>query len=163
LIWIVVATLLGLCAASLAQAASERRYVTTTIHGVLSSPKTGAPMAGATLQFTPVEENLPAVEATTNANGEFAAEGLGFGMYVVNIRTAEGEMIRGVNALPIHADKPIEIEFTLSERIVSETMVANQPQRFVAMVDVKPIASKRFWKEFLLYLAIAGGSAAAVF
>jgi hypothetical protein len=142
---------------------TEKRYVTTTIRGVLANPKSGEPMTGAVVRFTPTMPGEPEVEAVTAANGQFVAEGLGYGTYVVVIRTAEGETIRGINELPITAGELIEVEFTLSDRVRSSTSLFNQPERFLAVVDKEKHSMKRFWKQFGAFFALVIGSGIAFF
>jgi hypothetical protein len=143
--------------------AAEKQYVTTTIRGTLANPASGEPIAGARVRFTPTTQGLPTVEAETNSGGRFVAEGLGYGMYAVVIQTVEGETIRGVNQLPIRSNEIAEVEFTVSDRIRSSTSLFNQPERFLVVVDKEKRGMKRFWREFGVFLALAAGSAAAVF
>lgn len=142
-------------------AAEEKRYVTTTVRGTLTIPGTGKPMAGAVLRFVPTDPDLPRVEAVTDVDGRFAAEGLAYGIYAVEIETAAGQLIRGINALPIREGEPVEITLKLSDRVRSSTSVENQPEQFMAVVKKERKKWKRFWKEFAVFLGVAAASGAA--
>ena len=158
-----LATLLLMSVAAPASRAAAKQYITTTIRGTLTDPADGKPMVGALFRFTPTDSEDATVEALTDAEGRFEAQGLGFGLYVVEIQTAEGEIIRGINHLPIRPGKPIELELTLSDRVRSSTDLINQPRRFAAVVQRVPGKWKRFWKQFGIFAGLAAGSGAAVF
>lgn len=163
--WLILglATLLLMSIAAPASHAATKQYITTTIRGTLTDPANGKPIAGALFRFTPTDPENAVVEAVTDLEGRFEARGLGFGFYAIEIQTAAGEIIRGINELPIRAGKPIELELTLSDRVRSSTDLINQPQRFAAVVQRVPGKWKRFWKQFGIFAGLAAGSGAAVF
>jgi hypothetical protein len=146
-----------------ATGAAGKQYVLTTIRGKLIYPDTGEPISGATIVFTPVDAAVPSVETETNVRGEFEAKGLGFAAFTVEITTADGETIRGVNTLPIGDGETAEVVLKVSDRLRSATTVDNRPERFVALVEREPTRWSRFWKEFAVFWAIAAASGAAVF
>ena len=162
LLFVCLVVLGGVAGASFAAEAEDTRYQVTTIVGKLTDPATKKPMAGATLRFQPIEEGIETVEATTDATGAFAAKGLRFANYVIEITTADGEKILGVNQLPIVQGQPVAIEMRISDRIVSKTSLENRPQRFMAVVDREKINWKKFWAEFGIFFGAAatGGVAA---
>ncbi len=145
--------------ATLAQDA-DNRYVTTTLRGKLTDPETDRPLQGAILRFTGTEGGV--TEATTDDEGRFELSGLLFGLYQVEIVTAEGESIKGVNAFPVRENETVELTLRISDRIASETTLTNAPDRFVSVVEKKRVGWKRFWREFALFwgIAAAGGAAA---
>jgi len=145
-----------------AKAAEGKQYMTTTIRGRLTYPDSGQPMVGATLRFTPTDPSLPVVSALTDEEGAFAAEGLGFGIYAVELETETGEVIRGINAFSVQEGKT-EVVFKFSDRVRSSTRLENEPERFMAAVDVQPRKWKKFWKEFALFFGIAAASGAGAF
>jgi len=136
----------------------EHRYQSVTIKGRLAGPKRGMDVGGALIRFTPEPEG-PAVEALTDDQGRFTVAGLGFGSYAVEIKTANGETIRGINTFPVGETGSAEISLKMSDRIVSETRLENTPDRFVAVIVKQPVKWKRFWREFGIYFgsAIAAG------
>ena len=143
--------------------AATKQYITTTIRGTLTDPAIGRPMVGALFRFTPTDPENTTVEAFTDAEGKFEAKGLGFGFYAIEIQTAAGEIIRGINHLPISPGKPIELELTLSDQVRSSTDLINKPERFAAVVVRVPGKWKRFWKQFGIFAGLAAASGAAVF
>jgi len=133
--------------------AQQKQYVTTTLRGRLTEAK-GKPVAGAILRFTPIDSQAAVVEAMTDVAGAFEVTGLVFTSYSIEIETAGGEIIKGLNELPIRENEKVELELTVSPRVVSSTNLENQPQRFVAAVDKKKGKWKRFWKQFGIYLGV---------
>jgi len=80
---------------------------------------------------------------------------LGFGNYVVEIETAEGETIHGINALPIEEGKPLVLDLKLSNRVRSSTSLENEPDRFMAVVAKDKKKKGKFWKQFGIFFGIA--------
>jgi hypothetical protein len=161
---IAILGLLVLCTlATPLQAAEEKQYAFTTIRGKLSNPETGNPMVSARLRFTPTDPDAPVVETETDENGNFEARGLGFGIYAVEIETADGEMIRGVSALPISEGKPVEVLLKLSDKVRSYTSIENSPDRFMAVVTRERKNWPRFWKQFGIFLGLTVATGLAVF
>ena len=77
----VVFLLLGLYAmTALPAAAAEKQYVSTTIRGTLTHPKSDKPLVGAVVRFTATDHVQKDVEALTDDTGTFVAEGLGYGV-----------------------------------------------------------------------------------
>jgi hypothetical protein len=148
---------------SAALAAEKKSYVTTTIRGALTLPGSGKPMSGAMIRFTPTDPDLSRATAVTDEEGRFAVEGLGFGNYVVEIETPDGETIRGVNALPVEENRPVVLELKMTERVRSSTSLQNEPERFMAVVVKERTKTGRFWKQFAIFWGVAIASAAAVF
>jgi len=138
-----------------AVAAEKKNYIETKIHGKLLYPGSGEPMAGAMIRFTPVDPDLARASATTEDDGSFVVTGLGYGSYVVEIETAEGETIHGINALPIEEGKPLVLDLKLSDRVRSSTNLENQPDRFAAMVAKDEKKTGKFWKQFGIFFGIA--------
>ena len=134
-------------------AADDTRYVTTNLRGKLSYPETGKPMVGAVLRFTPVD-GMPS-EATTDANGEFLVTGLTYSVYAVEIETATGENIQGVNALEFPEGETVTVTLKISDRIQSTTKLANEPDRFAAVVTKEKFKGKRFWTQFAAFFGVA--------
>jgi len=150
--WTACLLAIGLLAAVTPSAfAQQKQYVTTTIRGTLTETK-GAPVAGAILRFTPTDPQASVVEAMTDASGAFEAPGLIFTSYAIEIETADGEIIKGLNDLPIREADTTEILLTVSPRVVSQTSLTNDPQRFVAAVSKRPKKWKRFWKQFGIFV-----------
>ena len=139
-------------------AVDDSQYVSNTIRGRLFDPDTGNPMAGATLRFVPIDEQGRRGEAVTGEDGSYKVEGLGFGKYVLEIETADGEIIRGVNPFEMEKDKKYEVALKVSKGYRAETSVELERQRFVVAVTEKPFNWKRFWIEFGIFF----GAAAAV-
>lgn len=141
-------------------AEGDKRYVTTTLRGKLTDPESDKPLAGAILRFVSTQEDFSR-EVTTDDKGRFVVEGLIYSTYQIDIETAEGEKIRGVNALPIGDDKTVEVTLKISDRVRSETKLDNEPDRFVSAVEVKRVRWKRFWKEFGVFwgAAVVAGAA----
>ncbi|MCP3981821.1 MAG: carboxypeptidase regulatory-like domain-containing protein [bacterium] len=137
--------------------AQQKQYVTTTLRGRLTEAK-GKPVAGALLRFTPEDPTASVVEAETDVAGAFEASGLVFTNYDIEIVAPNGDVIRGVNQLPVTEDGRAEYELVVSPRVVSETTLQNQPQRVVAVVSVERGKWKKFWAQFGIYV----GAAAAV-
>jgi hypothetical protein len=161
---IAILGLLVLCTvATPAQAAEKKQYAFTTIRGKLSNLDTGAPMISARLRFTPTDPDAPVVEAETDENGQFEARGLGFGFYVVEIETANGDLIRGVNALPLSEGERAEVLLKLSDKIRSSTGIENEPDRFMAVVTRERKNWPRFWKQLGIFLGLTVATGAAVF
>lgn len=138
-----------------AVAAAKKNYVETRIHGRLTYPGSGKPMAGALIRFTPVDPDLARASSITEDDGSFVVSGLGFGNYVVEIETAEGETIHGINALPIEEGKPLVLDLKLSDRIVSSTNLENAPDRFMAVVAKDKKKKGKFWKQFGIFFGMA--------
>jgi len=138
-----------------AVAAAKKSYVQTNINGRLTHPKSGKPMAGAMIRFTPVDPELARASSVTEDDGSFVVSGLGFGNYVVEIETAEGEKIRGINALPIEEGKPLVLDLKLSDRLRSSTSIENEPDRFMAVVAQEKKKTGKFWKQFGIFLGLA--------
>jgi hypothetical protein len=136
-----------------AMASEDTRYVTTNLKGKLSYPETGKPMVGAVLRFTPVD-GTPS-EATTDANGEFLMTGLTYSVYAVEIETASGENIQGVNALEFPEGETVTVTLKISDRIQSTTKLANEPDRFAAVVTKEKFKGKKFWTQFAAFVGVA--------
>jgi len=152
--WTACLVLFGLLSVSASTAlAQQKQYVTTTLRGQLTETK-GKPVPGATLRFTPEDAQAALVEATTDQNGAFEATGLVFTNYSVEIETADGEIIKGLNSVPIREGDKTEIILTVSPRLESSTSLTNQPQRFVAAVEKTPKKWKKFWKQLAIYLGV---------
>jgi hypothetical protein len=160
------AVLLGIvlvCSAAVAFAADpadDTRYLRTSLRGALTDPATKTPMAGATIRLVSQAPDGATYDATTGPNGEFAFEQLPYGDYAVEIETAQGEKIYGVNAFEINKAR-IQVQMKVSERIDSSTAVANVPTRFVATVKKEPANWKRFWRELAIFLGVSAGLGAA--
>lgn len=116
-------------------AADDSRYATVTIRGSLSDPETGRPMPGAVVRFISTAEDGTKFVGITDEKGAFFVPGLQFGVYVVNITTADGEVISGVNELPVTPEAAVGVLMKISKRIRSRTLVDNRPQRFVAVIQ----------------------------
>lgn len=157
-----LAAMLLIVIAPMATAQEDTRYVTTTIRGQLTDPATGRPLDGATIRFQPVDAAGTRAEAVTNVRGEFAVEGLTFSQYAVEIETAAGERIWGINTLPINPGEPVEILLKISDKIDSTTSLENRPDRFAAVVEKKRVRWKRFWREFAAFWGAAAAVGAAV-
>lgn len=142
-------------------AMDDSRYKSVTIRGRLTEPHTGEPMVGAMVRFVSTEEGGGSAEGKTNAKGEFIVENLGFTTYAVEIETASGEHIRGINELPIEEGKSVEVIMKISDRVVSTTSLENEPGRFVALVRKEGVNWRRFWSELGIFLggAVALGAA----
>ena len=149
-----------LCVSASSALAQQKQYVTTTLRGQLTEAK-GKPVAGATLRFMPEDPQAQLIEATTNANGAFEAAGLVFTNYSIEIETADGEIIKGLNSVPIREGDRTEVILTVSPRLESSTSLTNQPQRFVAAVEKEPRKWKKFWKQFAIYLGVTAAVGAA--
>lgn len=148
---LVLFVLLALSASS--AFAQQKQYVTTTLRGRLTEAK-GKPVAGATLRFTPEDPQASVVSATTDESGAFEAAGLVFTNYSIEIMTATGETIKGLNQVPIREGDKFEVTLVMSPRFESSTSMTNQPQRFVGVVKKEPRKWKRFWKQFAIYLGV---------
>ena len=144
-------------------AADKKQYAQTTISGKLSHPETGEPLVDARLTFTPIDPDAPVVETSSGQDGQFEAPGLGFGLYVLEIETSEGEMLRGVKSVPVQDGAPVEIMLQRSDKIRSATSVEIQPDLFAAMVDVEKMDWARFWKQFGIFFGLAIVTGLAVF
>jgi len=116
-------------------AVDDSRYATVTIRGSLSDPETGRPMSGAVVRFISTAEDGTKFVGITDEKGAFFVPGLQFGGYVVNITTADGEVISGVNELPVTPAAAVEVLLKISKRVRSRTLVDNRPQRFVAVIQ----------------------------
>jgi len=138
-----------------AVAAAKKNYIETKIHGKLLYPGSGKPMAGAMIRFTPTDPDLARASTITEEDGSFVVSGLGFGNYIVEIETAEGETIHGINALPVEEGKPLVLDLKLSDRVRSSTNLENQPDRFAAMVAKEEKKTGKFWKQFGIFFGIA--------
>jgi hypothetical protein len=165
--WVLPVTLaiccLGLSADLGAQTSdSDSRYVTTTLRGKLTDPDKGKPLAGAKLRFTSVDDPDLNRETVTEADGAFEIAGLTYSSYIIEIETAEGEVIRGVNALRVGEAEKLEISLKISDHVQSETTLENRPDRFVSAVKVEKVKWRRFWREFGIFwgaAAVAGAAA----
>lgn len=158
--WAIV--ILGLLApataASIAIAADESRYVSVTIRGKLTDPENGQAMSGAAVRFVSTEDEGRKHLAITDKEGQFFVSGLTYGDYAVEIETATGERIHGINAFPVSADALIEVLLKISKRVRSTTSVENRPERFVAVVQApERVNWRRFWKEFATFFGVAAG------
>jgi len=145
-------------------AADESRYATITITGRLTDPETGKPMVGAVVHFVSTAEEGQKFSGSTDQEGNFSISGLGFGDYAVDITTSEGEVIRGVNAVPVTENAPVEILLKISKRVRTTTSVENRPERFVAAIsqETPPVNWKRFWKEFAAFFGLTAATAAGL-
>ena len=158
-IWMAVVTLacvLPLTVPPCAAEADEGRYVSVTIRGRLTDPETESPMAGAVLRFISTAEDGRKVMGITDGEGRFEVMGLTYGSYVMEIETAEGEQIRGVNAVNVQ-DQPVEITLKISDRVKSSTSVDSRPDRFFVVVEKKGPKWNRFWREFAGFFGVAAG------
>ena len=153
-----------LLAAQGLRAADESRYATITITGRLTDPETGKPMVGAVVQFVSTAEEGQKLAGSTDQQGNFTISGLTFGGYVVNITTADGEVIRGVNTVPVSENGPVGILLKISKRARTTTSVENRPERFVAAIteEAPPVNWKRFWREFAAFFGVAAGMGAGI-
>lgn len=142
-------------------AADDDKYVRVTIRGRLIDPDTDLPMGGAVVRFISTGEEGRKEIGITDAEGAFAVHGLGYGSYVMEIETAAGEHIRGVNALNVQ-DKPVEVILKVSSRFKSATSVDSRPDRFFAVVEKKGTKWGRFWREFAGFFGVAVSAGAAV-
>lgn len=142
-------------------AGEETRYMSNTIRGKLFDPDTGKPMAGATLRFQPLDEGAEQREGVTAEDGSYKVEGLGFGKYALEIVTADGEVIRGVNPIAIDENKKVEVDLKISKTSRAETSVEMDKQRFAVAVNDKPFKWKRFWTEFAIFFGAAAAVAVA--
>lgn len=133
------------------------RYMSTTIRGTLTDPRTDQPMSGATVRLISTGEEGYIREGSTDATGAFEITGLKFAEYVMEIETADGDRIQGINALPIEEGKPVEIVLKISDRIASETALVNEPNYFAGVVRRERNAWKRFWREFAIFWGAAAG------
>jgi len=144
-------------------AVDDSRYAQITIKGSLTDPETGKPMVGAVVRFVSTAEEGSKFVGISDQGGKFFMPGLTFGDYVVDITTADGEVIRGINTIPLSADAPVEIVLKISKRVRSTTSVENRPERFVAVVQKGPeINWPRFWKEFAVFFGVAAGAGAGL-
>jgi len=160
-IWLIAVTvgLLALAAAPpglAAQGDDDTRYMSVTLRGRLTDPSNERPMVGAVIRFVSTEASGGTAEAVTNDMGEFELAGLAYTDYVVEIETAEGERIHGINSFPV-GEGTTEITLKISDRIVSTTTLENRPERFVAMVNKQGSNWRRFWREFAIFFGIAAG------
>jgi len=135
-------------------AASDTRYKSIILRGTLSSP--GLSLAGARVRCLALDDEGETVEGVANQNGEFVLDGLRFTNYVVEIVTADGERIQGVNWLPVTEDT-LSVTLKVSDRIVSTTTLENEPTRFAAIVNVEPRKWRKFWIEFAIFFGAAAG------
>ena len=132
----------------------DTRYKSVILRGTLSSPSLS--LAGARVRCVSLDEDGETVEGVVNENGEFVLDGLRFTNYVVEIVTADGERIQGVNWLPVTEDT-LSVTLKVSDRIVSTTTLENQPTRFAAVVNVEPRKWRKFWMEFAIFFGAAAG------
>lgn len=140
-------------------AVDDSRYAKITINGRLADPETEQPMVGAVVRFVSTAEDGEKFVGITDKEGKFQVPGMAFGDYVVDITTGDGEVIRGINTLPLSADAPLEIILKISRRVKSTTSVENRPERFVAAVQKeKGIDWPRFWKEFAAFFGAVAGA-----
>lgn len=138
------------------------RYVTTSIRGKLSDPDTQKPMVGATVRFVSTEEAGSSAEAVTDEQGEFSVTGLGYSDYAVEIETAQGEHIKGINTLPLSPDRPVEVVMKISDRVPSKTLLTNRPERFLVIVEKgSGVNWRRFWTGFAIFFGVAAPAGAA--
>lgn len=156
----VAACLVTVAGLTPALGAEDTRYMSVTLRGRINDPSTGTAMAGAVVRVTATEESGNWVESTTNERGEFVLEGLAFGNYSVEITTAEGEKIRGINSFPVGKDK-VRVTLVISEKGTSSMTLDNQPARLAAVVEDLSPDWKRFWKEFGIFFGVAIGAGAA--
>lgn len=144
--WLILA---GSIASVQAGDVTGKVYQLTNFRGRLLDPETEAPMVGATLYFVETATEGGRWKAVTDEEGRFELTGLPFGTYVVEIKTANGERIYGVNALPMEeGGKGYEVQLRISDRIRSDTGMENSATRFAVWVKVEPRKKKRFWGEF---------------
>ena len=156
------ALLLALVAGGVSQAQSEdSRYYRTSFRGKLTEPGSKKPLSGAEVTLTSVQTG-DSFTSQTEPDGSFSFEGLSYGSYTIEIMTADGERIQGVNAIPISDDEAVEIILRISDRLESETMLDSRPDRFVSAVQRERPKWKRFWKEFAIFFGIAAAGGAAV-
>jgi hypothetical protein len=144
----------GVAALPGAIAAEKKSYILTTIKGKLTYPGSGKPMSGAQIRFTPIDPDLPRASGVTQEDGSFVVEGLGYGDYVIEIETEDGETIHGINALPIEEGKPVVLDLKLSDRVVSSTSLENEPDRFMAVVAKDKQKKGKFWKQFGIFVGL---------
>jgi len=129
-------------------AADEDRYVSYTVSGKLMAEKTGAPVAGATIEFVSTAARGGTKTALTDDQGEFVVRGLDDGLHAVAIRTADGQEIKGLYAEKVPGSDTVEIFFRPSKGGRAETSI-----------DIGQFEGKvkgatswgRFWREFWIY------------
>lgn len=141
-------------------APDDARYVSVTIRGKITDPENGSPMVGAVVNFVSTEEEGQQQTGTTDAEGNFEVSGLIFGEYAVEIETAEGEHIQGINTFSVMGKESVEVILKISNRLRPDIALLNQPERIIVLFppDVKVSSWKRFWREFAGFF----GSAAAL-
>jgi len=163
-LWMVILSAFFLLPASRPlNAADDSRYARVTIKGSLTDPETGRPMVGAVVRFLLNSEEGTKFVGITDKDGKFFVPGMTFGDYVVDITTADGEIIRGVNELPVTPEAPVELLLKISRRVRSTTSVESKPERFVAVVQKEQgINWHRFWKEFAVFFGAAAGAGAGL-
>ena len=155
------AVLLSGAVPTLAEETPSSRYMLTTIRGTLIDTAAKQPMVGAKVRFASSEEGGGTFEGTTDERGAFVVEGLPFAVYDVDVVTADGEEIQGLSQVPVKGDGPARVVMKISKRLPSKTVMENQPQRFLVVVQNKN-DWPRFWKEFAVFFGFAatGGAAA---
>jgi len=153
---------LVLCALALAAlpalAQEDGRYATTTLRGKLAEGK-GRPLAGALVRFVTVPGGQE-FTTVTDGQGRFVLKGLPYSNYAVDLTTAEGERIYGVNDIPISKDQ-VNVTMSISPRRQSDTTLGNDSSRFFVVVDQKKSKWKRFWKQFGIFFGVAAAGAVA--
>lgn len=156
------AALIFFCALGVAfaqQGSGPIQYRSTTYSGVLLYPKSGDPLAGARVRMKTGDGQR--FEAQTDNAGNFEIAGMPFGNYTLEIRTAAGELIQAVNTVRLEGTDTVKIRFRISDRITSSTIIENQPDRYVVATTVPEWNKKRFWREFGIFMLLAGSAGAA--
>ena len=132
----------------LAFAADEDRYISYTVSGKLVEAKSGAPLAGATIEFVSTAARGGSKTALTDDQGEFVVRGLGDGLHAVAVRTADGQEIRGLYAKKVPGSDTVEIFFRPKKGGRAETSI--DIGQFEG--NVKGATQwGRFWRQFWIY------------
>ena len=137
----------------------DTRYISVTLRGTITS-KAG-PVAGAEVEFTSTATDGMARKATTDQNGEFTLEGLRYENYVMRIITADDRELKGVNTFSMVEGESAAVELKISDRLVTEVNMTNQPDGFIIAVEKKPLSWNRFWTELGIFFGVAIGAGAA--
>ncbi len=94
-------------------AADDSKYVSITMRGKLSDPETGQPMVGAVVRFTSNESGEKLI-GIADEEGKFWVPGLTFGSFNVEVDTAQGERIKGIEAFPLTNEGAVDVSLTVS-------------------------------------------------
>lgn len=144
-----------------ADEAERTRYLRVNVKGRLADTK-DTPIVGATVRFLSTAEDGKSYEATTGPDGSFVVEKMPYGTYAIELLTAEGEQIFGVNPLPISEGKPVTVQMRVSERLKgSRTSLENVPSRFLITTETVAKDWSRFWRELAIFIGASIGLGAA--